>query len=303
LLSRYSCCVHPVCAKRAVTDNLGETMTIRAILGWSLLAGLALSMAGCATPPVKPPVIVTTLPPPPPPMPAGGYIGMKIPPKLPNGGYGTPNINNTDSAAVWHLRNALNVAALGCDRAGGGIVESYNAWITTHAAVLDRYLQTYLHEWQAPGWADWQRVYDDNQTRIYNFYSQPAMRTALCAVARTEIAQVGQVADADLPTFARAALLRLDRPFVSFYAAFDAWRDHYNATMSAVSTIDAPVTVATPAPVVTLDGKAPLTPGTTSPSLTTSVDAPIAVATQPPSVTVSGSAPTAGGDTLSATVP
>lgn len=259
-------------------------MTLRTILGWGLLAGLALGMAGCAaTPPVKPPAIVTTLPPPPPPMPMGGFVGMKIPPKLPNGTYGTPNINNTDAAAVWHLRNALNVAALGCDHAGGGIVVSYNAWLTTHAAVLDRYLQTYLHEWQAPGWGDWQRVYDDNQTRIYNFYSQPAMRLAFCVVARGEMAQVGQVADADLPTFARAALLRLDQPFVAFYAAFDTWRDHYNS----------PIAVATPAPLVTLDGNAPAALGTMPPSFATPGDAPIAVATPSPRVAMSESTPPA----------
>ena len=270
-------------------------MTLRTILGWGLLAGLALGMAGCAaTPPVKPPPIVTTLPPPPPPMPMGGYVGMKIPPKLANGTYGTPNINNTDSAAVWHLRNALNVAALGCDHAGGGIVEAYNAWLTTHAGALDHYLQTYLHEWQAPGWGDWQRVYDDNQTRIYNFYSQPAMRMAFCVVARGEMAQVGQVADADLPTFARAALLRLDHPFVAFYAAFDTWRDHYHpASPPAAATTDAPIAVATPAPLVTLDGSAPVPLGTTSLPVATPDDAPIAVAIPAPRVAVSGSAPIA----------
>jgi len=279
-------------------------MTLRAILGWGLVSGLALGMASCATPPVKPPPVVATLRPLPPPMPVGGYVGMRIPPKLPDGTYGTPNINNTDQAAVWHLRNALNVAALGCDHAGGGIVELYNAWITTHAAVLDRYLQAYLHEWQAPGWADWQRVYDDNQTRIYNFYSQPTMRAAFCVVARGEIAQVGQVADADLPAFARAALLRIDKPFVTFYAAFGAWRDYYHpAPPPVVRTIDTPIAVATPAPMVTLDGAAPATPGTTSPPALPPGSTPVGVATPSPSVTVPASAPVAGADTPVAAAP
>jgi hypothetical protein len=251
----HSCDVHLVRAKRAATDNLGETMTLRANLGWGLLGGLALAMSGCATPPVQPPPVVATLPPPPPPMPAGGYIGMKSATKRADGTYITPNLDNTDQAAVWHLRNALNVAALGCDQAGGGVVEPYNAWIRTHAAVIDRYYQAYIREWQAPGWWDWQRVYDDNQTRIYNFYAQPAMRSAFCAVARVEIAQVGQVADDDLPAFARAALLRLDRPFVEFYAAYDAWRDYYQpAPPPVVRTIDVPLVVTPPAAVATLGG-------------------------------------------------
>lgn len=236
-------------------------MTMRTNLGWGLLGGLTLAMSGCVTPPapVQPPAVVATLPPPPPPqMPAGGYVGMKSPTRRADGTFFTPNLDNTDQAAVWHLRNALNVAALGCDQAGGGIIEPYNAWIRTRAPVIDRYYQAYIREWQAPGWWDWQRVYDDNQTRIYNFYAQPAMRAAFCAAARLEIAKVGQVADDDLPTFARGALLRLDRPFVDFYAAFDAWREYYQPAPPpvvpppVVRTIDAPVVVIPPSAVATL---------------------------------------------------
>lgn len=237
---------------------------MRAKLGWGLLSGLALAMSGCATPPgpVQPPLIVAPPPPPPPPppMPAGGYIGMKSATKRADGKYFTPNLENTDQAAVWHLRNALNVAALGCDQAGGGVLEPYNAWIKTHAAVIDRYYQAYIREWQTPGWWDWQRVFDDNQTRIYNFYAQPAIRSAFCAVAREEVAQVGQVAEGDLPTFARAALLRLDRPFVEFYAAYDAWRDYYQPAPPlviappAVQTAAIPVVVPPPVAAETLTG-------------------------------------------------
>lgn len=239
-------------------NNPGETMTMRATVGWGLLGGLALAISGCATPPapVKPPPVVATLPPPPT-MPAGGYIGMKSAPKRADGRYITPNLDNTDQAAVWHLRNALNVAALGCDQAGGGVIEPYNAWINTRAAVIDRYYQAYIKEWQTTGWGDWQRVYDDNQTRIYNFYAQPAMRKAFCAIAREEVAQVGQVADADLPAFARASLLRLDRPFTEFYAAYDAWRDYYQPVVKAPpapQTTAIPVVVPPPAAVASPSG-------------------------------------------------
>ena len=201
---------------------------------------------------------------------------MKSPTKRADGAYFTPNLDNTDQAAVWHLRNALNVAALGCDQAGGGVVEPYNAWIKTHAVVIDRYYQAYIQEWQAPNWWDWQRVYDDNQTRIYNFYAQPAMRAAFCAVARVEIAKVGQVADDDLPAFARAALLRLDRPFVEFYAAYDAWRDYYQlAPPPVVRTIDVPIVVSPPAAIATLGGNDSVAADTeTSPALAPG-DAPI----------------------------
>ena len=263
----HSCDVHPAGAKRTVTDYLGNTMTLRVNFDWGLVGGLAFALSGCVTPPapVQPPPVVATLPPPPPSMPAGGYIGMKIPTKRADGKYFTPNLDNTDQAAVWHLRNALNVAALGCDQAGGGVLEHYNAWLKTRAAAIDRYYQAYIREWQAPGWWDWQRVYDDNQTRIYNFYAQPAMRSAFCAVAREEVAQVGQVADDDLPAFARAALLRLDRPFVEFYAAYDAWRDYYQPAPPlvvpppVVRTIDLPIVEARPATVATSGGDGTVT--------------------------------------------
>lgn len=264
-------------------------MTVRANLGLGLLGGLALALSGCATPPapVQPPRVVAAPPPPPPVMPAGGYIGMKSPTKRADGKYFTPNLDNTDQAAVWHLRNALNVAALGCDQAGGGVIEHYNAWLRTRAAVIDRYYQAYIREWQAPGWWDWQRVYDDNQTRIYNFYAQPAMRAAFCAAARVEVAQVGQVADEDLPAFARAALLRLDRPFVEFYAAYDAWRNYYQPSPPLVvpppvaQTGDTPVDVTPQPAITTADGSATIAADTeTSPApppAAQAVDTPIEV--------------------------
>ena len=225
--------------------------------GWGLISGLALIVSGCAPRPIpiQPPPPIVFVTPPPPSMPAGGYVGMKIPAKLKDGKYFTPNLNNTDSAAVWHLRNALNVAALGCDLEGGGIVDAYNAWIKTHAAVIDRYYQALIREWQEPGWIDWQRVYDDDQTRIYNFYAQPAMRATFCAAARLEVTQVGQISDEDLPTFARAALVRLDKPFVDFYAAFDAWQTYYQSFQPKVEkTENIPVVIVPPPGQATHDG-------------------------------------------------
>ncbi len=242
-------------------------MIMRMKPGWGSMGVLALTMSGCATQPipVQPPPPVVPVTPPPPSMPAGGYVGMKIPARLNDGKYFTPNLNNTDPAAVWHLRNALNVAALGCDLEGGGIVDAYNAWIKTHAAVIDRYYQALLREWQEPGWIDWQRVYDDDQTRIYNFYAQPAMRSGFCAAARDEVARVGQVSENDLPTFAHAALSRLDRPFVDFYRAFDAWQTFYHPDPpAAAQTGDIPLVVVPPPPVTTPDGAGDPTPAAAS---------------------------------------
>lgn len=206
-------------------------MAIRGLPVVSVMVGLAAGLAGCAQPRTPPPAFVATLAPPPAPpppaMPYGGYRDYETPSQRADGTYVTPNFEMTDAAAVWHLRGALNVAALACDQAGGGVLDGYNAWIKGHPAVLDAAAQQYLHEWEETGWGDWRDAYEAQQTRLYNFYSQQTIRVAFCAAARAEIGNVGTVADADLPKYARAALARLDKPFIDFYTAFDAWRDYY----------------------------------------------------------------------------
>lgn len=247
-------------------------MALRGLLILGVL-GLAAGLAGCSQP-TPPPRVVATLPPPAPPppvLPAGGYPELDTASQRADGSYVTPNFEMTDAAAVWHLRGALNVAALGCDQAGGGIVDGYNAWLRSHRAGLDTYAKRYLHEWEQTGWGDWRDAYENNQTRLYNFYSQSPIRVAFCEAGRAEIVNVGAVADADLPAFARAALVRLDKPFVDFYAAIDAWRDYYAPKVPPprfVATVPvaapaAPAVVTTPAAVPNL--AAPMPSATAAP--------------------------------------
>jgi hypothetical protein len=254
-------------------------MTLRAFAIFGGI-GLTLALAGCAQP-TPPPRVVATLPPakpPPPVMPVGGYPELDTASQRADGSYVTPNFEMTDAAAVWHLRGALNVAALGCDQAGGGIVDGYNAWLRLHREGLDTYVKRYLQEWEKTGWGDWRDAYENNQTRLYNFYSQSPIRVAFCAAARAEIVNVGTVPDADLPKYARAALVRLDKPFIDFFTAIDAWRDYYAPKVSAprfVATIpdesaDSPTTVPT-ASVPAMPTPAPSTaaaPVETSPTAT-----------------------------------
>lgn len=191
---------------------------------WAVLLGVT-GLAACQTREVVvPPAVVATLAPPPPALPVGAYPGMEIPIKRTDGRYVTPNIDMSDSAAVWHLRGALNVAALACDAAGGSVVDPYNAWLRARGPVLDRFVKQYTAEWERTGWSDWRDAYDNAQTRLYNFYGRPPIRIAFCQVAREELATVAAVPDAELPTHARGALARLDKPFIDFFTAFDAWR-------------------------------------------------------------------------------
>lgn len=221
-------------------------------LGLLSLATLAL-LAACATPapPVLPPPVVATIAPPPPVMPTGGYLGMKIPAKRVDGRYVTPNIDMTAAAAVWHLRGALNVAALTCDAASGPFVTAYNSWIRNRTAVLGTHMRQYSYEWEKTGWGDWRAAYDNQQTRLYNFYTQPAIRTGFCAVALPELQAIEAVPDAELPAHARAALARIDQPFIDFYTAFDRYQDYYVKAVKATAPPVVTTIVAPPATVAT----------------------------------------------------
>lgn len=204
-----------------------------------LLLVAAVPLAGCATrtASVAPPLVVATIPAAAPAMPAGGYPGMVIPAALPDGRYPTPNLAASEAAAVWHLRGALNVAALACRDGGDVLAASYNGWIRAQKATLAAAERSYAGEWRAAG-GDAQDRYDDAMTRLYNFYGQPAMRPEFCAAAGSVLAEVAAVPAAGLAGYARGALARLDRPFTDFYAAFDAWRGRgtSGATLALAAT-------------------------------------------------------------------
>ena len=220
--------------------------------------GLAL-LAGCS---IKPKVVAVAPPPPPPAapaplaMPKGAYVGMQIPALMNDGRYMTPNRNLSGDGAVWHLRAALNVAALACrgpDEAT--IVAGYNALLARQKSVLNGAQTRLTAEYKAGG-GDWQDRYDDQMTRLYNFFSQSQARDAFCNAAVATLADSAAVASADLPAFASGRLAVLEKPFTDFYAAYDAWRSERAAAnrMAMANTVQpAPRTVqmipvATPAP-------------------------------------------------------
>ncbi|HEX8556089.1 MAG TPA: hypothetical protein VF695_15390 [Sphingomonas sp.] len=212
--------------------------------------GLAVVLAGCAAKPapvvgVAPPPVVATIVAPV--MPAGGYPGMRIPARLPGGSYPTPNRALTPDAATWHLRAALNVAALACRAGGDPLVAGYNAMLTGRRAALVQVERRYAAQWgTSPAGRD---GYDDAMTRLYNFYARPVGHGGFCAAAAETLALLPGVADADLPAFAADRLARLDRPFTDFYAAFDAWA----SGQRPIIAIAAPVPTAPPPPRLEVD--------------------------------------------------
>ena len=194
---------------------------------FAMIAVIAALLAGCASKPVEVATPAPTPVAPVPvaaPLPKGAFPGMKIPAVLADGTYPTPNRNLTTSAKVWHLRAALNVAALACRGPQEVvIVAGYNALLSAQKPVLAKAEATYASEYKSGG-GDWQDRYDDSMTRLYNFFSQSPARDGFCTAANTVLAQSAGVSAEALPAFAAQNLPVLERPFTDFYRAVDAWR-------------------------------------------------------------------------------
>lgn len=230
-----------------------------ALLRPPVLVALVLIMAGCATRPeiavVAPPPVYA---PPPPAMPSGGYAGMAIPARLADGSYPTPNRAVSGMGAVWHLRAALNVAALACrgpDEAT--TVARYNAMLATQKATLKQAEAALSAEYQASGGKEWRGRYDDAMTRLYNFFSQSFVRDGFCAQASAVLAEAATVTPAAFPAFAAAQLPTLDWPFTDFYRAYDAWRTGQQPAQQMPQQVIALNSVPSQPPAPTLIAAAP----------------------------------------------
>ena len=122
------------------------------------------------------------------------------------------------AATVWHLRVALNVAALACRGPQElTIVADYNAMLAGQKAALATIQATLSSEYRARG-GDWQDGYDDAMTRLYNFFSQAQARDAFCAAAAQVLADTRTLAPDALGGFAGERLALLDRPFAEAFA-------------------------------------------------------------------------------------
>lgn len=147
-----------------------------------------------------------------------------LPPPLPVAAVAPTPINAglSPAAALWHLRAGLNVAALSCHGAGeAALVARYNAMLAEHKAALASAEAAYLTEYRTDG-GDWRDRYDDDQTRLYNFFGQAHGRSALCVAADETLADLTAVDDASLTADAGKRLAALDRAFAPPRLEIDA---------------------------------------------------------------------------------
>lgn len=154
--------------------------------------------------------------------PAGSAPGQTLPEPGADGRYQTINSGLGNEEALWHVRSALNVAALSCAGrpGGGGIVQHYNALLTQRKAVLSTAYTAETARFGSGG----QGGLDRHMTQLYNFFAQPPAQGAFCAAAARVADRAAATPPAGLPQFAPQALAELEAPILDYYRAYAAYR-------------------------------------------------------------------------------
>ncbi len=166
----------------------------------------------------------------PPAPPAGAAPNQMIPMRDAQGRYATPNRDVGRHEISWHVRAALNVAALGCrDAAEAETVAAYNRLLREQRESLAAADAGVKSVYRARHGASWEDVHDRQMTKVYNFFAQPTAHDGFCVAAREVLARAGTVSPAQFADFAAEALPRLEAPFTDFYRAFESYRVEYAA--------------------------------------------------------------------------
>jgi hypothetical protein len=166
----------------------------------------------------------------PPAMPSGAAPNQTIPVRDGQNRYSTPNRDLNRDEASWHVRAALNVAALGCrDAAEGATVAAYNRLLRAQReslAAADAGVKALYRERHGAGWEE---IHDRQMTRVYNFFAQPTAHDGFCMAAREVLDRAESVAPVQFADFAAEALPRLEAPFTDFYRTYETYRVAYAA--------------------------------------------------------------------------
>ncbi|MFN3591098.1 MAG: SPOR domain-containing protein [Thermaurantiacus sp.] len=178
-------------------------MIARTAAGVAVAAILAL--AACGPRPEAPPAPVAPPPPTAPPPVASMPQEMQM---LHEG--------LSDLEQIWHLRAALNVAALSCGQAAGQgqLVTDYNQFLARHRDVLARAYAAKQARFKAQEGAQWQRALDTHMTRLYNYFAWPPAQPAFCPTASEEARAAVAILPAQFEGYAPPAFGRVNQPFV-----------------------------------------------------------------------------------------
>ena len=173
-------------------------------------------------PPPPPVVIVPVLPPARPLPPAGAATTMTVPVVGIDGVRATPNRGLSRDEAIWHLRAALNVAALNCQGPVWNVIaDNYNRYITVHKTRLRTASKTVDGEYKVryPN-ENGLRVRDTKMTDLYNYFSLPTIKQEYCDAALSKSTEILAIPSVALPEYSIGALSDIDGIFIRFFDAY-----------------------------------------------------------------------------------
>jgi hypothetical protein len=221
------------------------------------VVGLTMVVAACAPapkpvvvapPPVAPPPVAVI---PPRPLPPGGAAAtMRVPMLGTDGVRVTPNRGLTREENIWHLRSAINVAALNCQGVvWGEIAQNYNKYLQVHKsrlatankAVDAEYVKRY------PG-QNGLRVRDTKTTDLYNYFALPPVRAEFCDKSLIKSRELVALQSAALPEYSFGALSDVDATFINFFNAYEQYQVDLANWNAKYGPPPAPVVAPTPTP-------------------------------------------------------
>lgn len=208
-----------------------------------LVAAAAVSvLAACQTAPapVVAPVAQPQYTPRAPTTPFGASANTIVPPLRADGLRQTINRDLGPLETLWHVRAALNVAALSCTGPQyARLVDDYNAFIGNNKKYLLNANNAIISKFRREQGGGYKQAHDRHQTSLYNFWSFSPLRRPFCDQA-VQVSQRAIVTKADgMKDFGASALAELEKPFNDFYLAYEeyekdlaAWRAQYGTAGS-----------------------------------------------------------------------
>lgn len=188
-------------------------------------------------------------------------LGAVVPPAIgPDGRYQTINRNLGPQQTAWHVRAALNVAAIGCrSMADASLTTAYNSLLATQRASLAKDNVAVQAIYRTRFGKAWQDQHDAYMTRLYNFFAMPVAKAAFCQAADRVAPQAASVPAGSFETFAQTALPELEAPFIAVFqrvadyqVQVAAWDARYGAGAGASPMLLASSAATAPASAVTL---------------------------------------------------
>lgn len=116
---------------------------------------------------------------------------------------------------LWHVRSALNVAALSCrEGSHSQLASNYNRMLKQHHVALASAYAEEEAQYRAMYGKDWQRKQDRHLTQLYNFFASPIGARQFCAAAMTVSMRINDMDADQLRHYSRTALAQLEYPLI-----------------------------------------------------------------------------------------